>query len=195
MAQQGMPDAIELYEGAIDIMAPIIAGVKAAQYSDSTPCTEWNVQALINHNIKVAEYAHDTVSGANSLEFSHMFALDDTMAPDEAEAAFRAATGKVLAAIKSSGGVDKIVKTRSAEMPAGKFLMLPMSDMIVHKWDLATATGQDTSIDSSLAEACTQAFLPVAEAGRKSGNFGPEVSISLDASSRDKLLAFTGRHP
>ena len=37
-------------------------------------------------------------------------------------------------------------------MPGGQFIMVPILDMIIHTWDLAKATGQNTSLDSGLCE-------------------------------------------
>ena len=56
MAQQG-PNPIELYEGAVNYMRPILAGVKADQLGGTTPCTKWSVQQSITHNVKVTAFA------------------------------------------------------------------------------------------------------------------------------------------
>ena len=63
MAQAGTPNPIELYEGARDYMIPNIGGVQASQLTGSTPCTNWNVKQLINHNLLVAEMVHRTFTG------------------------------------------------------------------------------------------------------------------------------------
>ena len=55
MAQQG-GNPIELYEAAAQGIRKTLSGVGLNQMEDSTPCTEWNVQALINHNLKVAAF-------------------------------------------------------------------------------------------------------------------------------------------
>ena len=55
MAQQG-GNPIELYEAAAQGFRKTLSGVGLNQMGDPTPCTEWNVQALINHNLKVAGF-------------------------------------------------------------------------------------------------------------------------------------------
>ena len=55
MAQQD-PNPIELYEAAVQAFRQTLSGVRADQLQGSTPCTDWNVQALITHNIKVAAF-------------------------------------------------------------------------------------------------------------------------------------------
>lgn len=69
-------------------------------------------------------------------------------------------------------------------------------DQLVYTWDLATATGQDGTLDPELDEACTGMFLPqMPERGRSAGLIGPAVVVSPDASDQDRLLGAMGRQP
>ena len=192
MTQAAMPNPIELYEGARDYMVPIIGGVQASQMTGTTPCTEWNVQQLIKHNILVAEMFHGILSGGGPVD---PFAVGGELPEEGAEDAFVARTNQILEVIKAPGMLEKVVPTPFGEMVAGNLLMIPFGDILIHKWDLAKATSQDTAMDSSMADACFQVFSGLIEGGRQSGSFGAVVSIPIDASSRDKLLGLTGRNP
>ncbi len=192
MTQASTPNPIELYEGARDYMIPIIGGVQASQLSGSTPCTEWNVKQLINHNLLVAEWIHRTLTGGEGVD---PFAVDGDLPEEGAEAAFAAVTNKVLDAIKAPGMLEKVITTPFGEMPAGNFLMFPFGDILIHKWDLAKATNLDTAMDSSMADACFQVMSPMLQGNREGGFFGPEVTVPIDASDRDKLLGLCGRNP
>ena len=78
-----------------------------------------------------------------------------------------------------------------AHAVAGTFM-----DALIHTWDLATATGQDASLDPELVDACIAMFLPdMPERGRASGLVGPAVDVPDDASPQDRLLAAMGRRP
>jgi uncharacterized protein (TIGR03086 family) len=78
-----------------------------------------------------------------------------------------------------------------AEAKAGTFM-----DQLIHSWDLATATGQDTRLDAELVETCVEMFLPeMPERGRAAGLVGPAVAVAADASPQDRLLAAMGRRP
>lgn len=68
-------------------------------------------------------------------------------------------------------------------------------DVFVHTWDLAKATGQDTSIDADFAAAMCEGMLPMDAMLRQSGQFGPRVDVPDDADPVTKLIAFTGRTP
>ena len=61
MTQQG-PNPVDLYEAAVQYMHGIIAGVKAEQFGNPTPCDQWNVQELIVHNVKVSQAIHNMLT-------------------------------------------------------------------------------------------------------------------------------------
>ena len=192
MAQQG-PNPIDIYEAAVQQMLPTIVGVKADQLSSSTPCSEWNVQSLINHNLRVAVFANSVLNGTPG-DPGQMFTVAEPLPTEGAEAVFTANTNAVLATAKSMN-LETVVETPFGAMPAGNFLMMPMTDIVIHQWDLAKATNQNTSMDSGLAETCYQVLEPGAEMGRQGGFFGPEVTVPMSGSFQDKLLGLSGRQP
>ncbi len=69
------------------------------------------------------------------------------------------------------------------------------SDLLVHTWDLARATGQDEAIDVDFAAGMYEGMLPIDDMLRQSGHFGPRVEVPDDADPVTKLIAFTGRTP
>lgn len=67
-------------------------------------------------------------------------------------------------------------------------------DLLVHTWDLATATGQPVDLDPVVVEACVRMFLPhMPEMGRAAGIVGPAVEVPADASAEQVLLGAMGR--
>ena len=191
MTQQG-PNVIELYEGAVQQMLPTLAGIRADQLSASTPCTEWSVQNLITHNIKVSDYLHGILQGNNT---TNPMEVGDPLPSQGAREAFAAGTTRVLDFLKSTSDLNQVVETPFGPMPITNFVMFPILDIMIHKWDLAKGTGQDTSLDSGLSEACFGALQMGAEQGREHGVFGAEITLPISASIQDKLLALSGRQP
>ena len=193
MAQQAKPNPIELYEAAVKLMQPIVAGVKPSQLTASTPCTTWNVQALLSHNIKVAQWAQGLITGGpatvNPMEVS------GALPREGAAVAFSSGTAAVLAALKGRGVLEKVITTPFGQMPVGQFIMFPMLDIVIHKWDLAKGTNQNVSLDAGLSQVCFNVLQMGVEQGRKGGVFGPEVKVPISASIQNKLLALSGRKP
>ena len=73
--------------------------------------------------------------------------------------------------------------------------MVPIMDMSVHSWDIAKATGQNTTLDARLAALGYNVLVNVAERDRANGAFGPEVTVPASASFHDWMLGFSGRQP
>jgi uncharacterized protein (TIGR03086 family) len=73
--------------------------------------------------------------------------------------------------------------------------MIYTSDVFLHRWDLARATGQDETLDPDTCAAMFEGMLPMDEVLRQSGQYGPRVDVPDDADAQTKLLAFIGRTP
>ncbi len=178
-----MPNPIDLYSAAVKGTREIIGGVQSSQLGDSTPCSEWNVQALMDH----------IVGGTGMLWASLAGAAPETPQGSSPAAAFDAATAKALDAAKAPGALEKTVQSPAGDMPGGQLLGVLFMDTLVHGWDLAKATGQSTDMPADLAETCYAMFGPMADEWRKTGVFGPRVEVANDASTQVKLLGALGR--
>ena len=196
MAQQ-MPNPVELYEAAVQGFRQTLSGVQANQLSNTTPCTEWNVQALINHNLKVAGFALGVLQ--ENINVNPMDVAGDLPA-EGAVAALDAGVAKILEFVKRPGAAAEEIDTPFGHMTRAAFLMNPFTDLLIHKWDLAKGTNQNATLDSGLVEACYTAIAPHMPAFREMetrGNhiFGPEVTVPGSAIMQDKLIGIAGRQP
>ncbi len=68
-------------------------------------------------------------------------------------------------------------------------------EILMHGWDLARATGQDTTMPAGLAEVAYKNIHGKFTEEQRKGVFEPEVTLSGEHSPQDKLLAYTGRIP
>ena len=198
MSQQQMPNLVELYEGTTEHVHRILSGIKQDQAKSPTPCSEWDVSALIVHLVGGAEIAAGCLSGnppnipfgASASSYSGESDLT------KLAKIYKELASKALSAAKSPGALEGKVVTPIGEMPGGMFLGGCCMDNIIHCWDLAKATGQDTKLDPQAVEVSYQMFVPDAlDQGRTSGFIGPLVSVPEDATMQDKLIAYSGRHP
>jgi uncharacterized protein (TIGR03086 family) len=79
-------------------------------------------------------------------------------------------------------------------------LIVAFTDLTVHAWDLAKATGQDATIPEpylSIADSASRASVDP-DLRRPNGRvplFDPPVAIGPDESPTDRLVAFLGRRP
>lgn len=192
---QHTPDPISLYESAVQQILPIIASIETKQLTCTTPCSEWNVQSLITHNLRVQEFVTTVLNGTMG-DPGQMFTELNIAPPLKGgEAALIDATNTVLNTI-SSMSIDVVIDTIFGPMQAGHYLMIPMMDLVVHRWDLAKSTDQNSLIDDTLAEASLNVLEQAFQGGRLGTEFfGPLVESPVGASVQDQMLALSGRHP
>jgi len=69
------------------------------------------------------------------------------------------------------------------------------SDVFLHTWDLARATGQSADLDPDRCAAMLAGMEPLDEMLRQSGQYGPRVDVPDDADAETRLVAFIGRDP
>jgi uncharacterized protein (TIGR03086 family) len=170
--------------------------VTADDYGRATPCAEWDVRDLLNHlvsTLALGQALADTPPAAG-LAPGQLPAVD--MVGDDPAKAYRLGVESLL---QAAGGdaLDRVHPTPLGDMPGvvlGGFTTL---DILVHGWDLATATGQPATLDPGLAESVL-AFAREAFAGAgmpRGPRIGPEVPVPEAAPVTDRLVAFLGRTP
>jgi uncharacterized protein (TIGR03086 family) len=67
------------------------------------------------------------------------------------------------------------------------------SDVFMHTWDLARATGQDETLDPEYSARLLAGMRPIEEMLRSSGHYGPAMPVADDAPPHEELMAFIGR--
>ena len=179
-----MIDPVSLFERAAGGAAETVGRLRPAQLAWTTPCSEWDVRALVAHMGAGTGY----LLGAIGL---------DPVAVGGDEVSYRAAVARCVDALRGDG-----VLARSCLSPAGFEWSVADAtagtamDQLIHTWDLAVAIGADRHLDPELAEACVAMFLPdMPKVGRAAGFVGPDVAVPADASAQDRLLGAMGRRP
>jgi uncharacterized protein (TIGR03086 family) len=120
---------------------------------------------------------------------------DLTAGPDPVMAAkASAAVADIDGAFRTPGALEKTVTTPFGDMPGETFARLLAFDLLMHSWDLATATGRQLDVPAELvAEIDGFARAAVTPDLRGPETFGPEAEASGAASALDRLVAFSGR--
>jgi uncharacterized protein (TIGR03086 family) len=180
------PDPVALYRAATDRATEVIEAVKPQQLASRTPCSEWDIQQLIDHLASGAEYLVAAVEDREPAQQSNVTAAE-----------YRRSVDAVLEALERPGATERICTSPLGfQWPVSQAVAGTFMDVLIHTWDLARATGQDEKLDPDLVDACTAMFLPeMPERGRAAGIVGPAVEVGEDATAQDRLLAAMGRHP
>lgn len=176
-----MDDLLELYGRASDWTRPKVVAA-ASQLDSQTPCEQWDARTLLNHVLDTQRFFSDTARGR---EASLPAPEPPDLIGDDPVAAFDRACEETKSAFGEPGVIDK----------TGPSLGVAFSDLLIHGWDLAKATGEDATMPAGLPDAAYDLIHGKFSDEQRKGLFKPEVKLSASPSAQEKLLAYTGRDP
>lgn len=189
-------EPITHFERAAAQAQKLVTGVRDDQLGASTPCTEWDVKALIGHLLGGA-LMFDAAARTGSVPQPVM---DEIMSPDLVGPDFRerfvAASNAVVDAFHDPSVMGKMLELPFGTMPGQAVFGIATLDTAIHAADLATATGQpydDTELAEASIELGRQTEAAMGGVLRSPNVFGPEQPCGNDAAAVDRLLAFAGR--
>lgn len=107
-------------------------------------------------------------------------------------ATVRASVDRCLAALDQQGVLNTVAPTPFGEMPVDTFIGILAVDPLTHAWDIADAVGIDSGIDEDTARAARESLVPLNEALRASGRFGPAHEPTGDT-ELERFVAYAGR--
>lgn len=178
---------LSIFEAVTANANRLAATVGADQWSNATPCEEWNTHQLVNH---MAGTCNFFVSSAGRQEPTST--PDDDHVGDDPIGGIRSATTNVVAAWRADGALDGMV-TAPGEMPAIAALGINLLDIGTHCWDLAQSIGVDHGLtDEQVAAIDHWNRAMVTDEVRAGGGFGSAMDID-DDSELAQMLAFVGR--
>lgn len=166
----------------------MVATVRAEQFAAPTPCVEWDVRALINHmasgNLRVAAM----ISGDPGPD------PDSDVLGDHPLEAFRDSVQRICAAFDGEGMVEQTFTTAFGEGSGRLLIALRISELTLHMWDLAAATGQPRGLDPEVVAFADAAFRTRPIPRGDESPIGPEKPVPPSATPADRLAAFAGRN-
>ena len=168
------------YERALEQIGALIQGTRADQLTLATPCSDWDVRALINHFISgLGRFA--AMASGQRVDFS-------APVPDVADrpvAAYRSGLSGLLAAYRDHP--EGRARTRS----------IHLIECAIHAWDLAAATARAAQLDPTVAVAALAAAEENLTTDARAGStaFGPPVPVAPHAPPCQRLAGLLGRQP
>jgi uncharacterized protein (TIGR03086 family) len=171
-----------------------VAAVRDADWSRPSPCTDWDARDVVRHvvdmhAVMLRPYGR-TPSTAPSVD-------------EDPLAALRAARADVQAVLDDPVLAAQVTESPAGTMPGADMVDRVVSeDMVLHRWDLARATGQDDTIDPGELERMWPGLQEIPDVMRVPGAFGPgivvfgpAVEVPADAPLQDRALGLLGRDP
>ena len=182
----------DLYARALKQFGEKVHAVGEDQWANTTPCSEWDVRALVNHLVNENLWVPPLLEGRTIEEVGDRF--DGDQLGTDPGAAWEASADGALAAVADPDAMLRTVHLSYGDRPAGDYVNEMFIDLAIHGWDLARATGLDETIDPTDVVRLRAAVDGFGDALRQSGVCGAAVDVATDADEQTKLLALLGRH-
>jgi uncharacterized protein (TIGR03086 family) len=184
-----MATAADEHRTVAGVFTDRVHGVAAGAWENPAPCDGWVARDVVRH---LLEWFPAFLSSGAGVELPAGPPVDED---------------PVLAWVIHSDGVQALLDDPVTQ---GRFLSnrhvgnMPLdqavgqfytNDVFLHTWDLARATGQDERLDRDKCAQLLDEMLPMDQALRASGHYGPRVELAEDADAQTRLIAFIGRKP
>ena len=181
----------ELHRRAVDYFGSLVHRVGDNQWGSPTPCTEWDVRALVNHLVYENRWTVPLMEGRTIEEVGDRFEGD--LLGLDPKAAWDEASEQAVNAVQADGAMVRTVHLSFGYFPGEEYARQLFTDHLIHGWDLARGIGAEDTLDHELAEACFEINKPQEDSLKSSGAFGEKIEPDPGADLQTKLLAVFGR--
>jgi uncharacterized protein (TIGR03086 family) len=188
-------EVIDRLERTGERFAALVAGVEDDQWSTATPCPDWDVAALVRHVVTGNRVFIGVLSGhpVNPQLLLEQYASHGArLLPDDV----LQSTAELVAAFRRPEVLARPVTVPVGTVPGAVAVDIRIVENIVHGWDLATATGQQSPYDDADADAAlefSRRAMGIVPEGRRP--FADPVPVADDAPPLDRLVGLLGRRP
>ena len=176
-------------------MVEVVQGTTDDQLALATPCDEYTVGDLVDHVDLVTR-------GALALarrDEAELARTADGPRPTHREPDWRSVLADQLAAL-GAAWADPVAWQGGGGVPGSDLSnetwgKITLTELVVHGWDLARATGQPFDLPVPTLRACLDhvaVFVPNAPVPTL---WRPPVVVAPDAPLLDRIVAITGRRP
>jgi uncharacterized protein (TIGR03086 family) len=154
------------------------------------------VRSLVNHLVFGNRLIANTLRGESPQELDRLRQKRDVdQLGDNPLGAYREVGAALQHAFSQPNVLERIFPAPVGAVPGAVILHLRITDLLVHGWDLARATGQPARLPEDLAEEeLAFARSPLAPDVPRTGHpFGATQVVPDDAPAIDRLAAYLGR--
>jgi uncharacterized protein (TIGR03086 family) len=179
-----------LHQLAIAELDYRIRQVLPEYWEASTPCDEWDVYELVNHNVVENLWVPVVLAGH---EMSEVGGLDGDQLGSDPEMAWEDSWRDAVASF-ADADLDAVVRLAAGSTTVLEYLRQRTADLLVHAWDLAVGIGVDERLDDEVVVAVHEWALPLAPVFAELPElFEPPLSAPPGSDLQTQLLHLFGR--
>src|SRR3954468_18600205 len=182
-----MSETLKLFAQASEAFAAQVHAVTSSDWTNATPCTDWDVRALVNHVVAELLWAPPLLEGQTIEQVGDRF--DGDVLGSDPFAVTDSAVSAANEAFAAGSALERTVHLSFGDFSGDNYCWQLISDLLVHNWDLSRGIGVDDNMDQALAEKVYDFLAPMLAQMAGSPYFAPPVPIGDDATPQQVLLA------
>ncbi|MQA94407.1 MAG: TIGR03086 family protein [Streptosporangiales bacterium] len=167
-------------------------GISDAVLGAPTPCPGFTVRAMLNHMLLLTMAFRVAAEKGPDLGPPPEAPPDDL--PSSWRELLRVRLDALAAAWREPDAYAGETSVGGVTLPAPVAARVALTELLMHGWDLAKATGLPYAPDETTVAECMMILADTPEEGTP-GLFGPVVKVPDDAPPFDRALALAGRDP
>ncbi|MGV0849348.1 TIGR03086 family metal-binding protein [Mycolicibacterium phlei] len=174
--------------------ADVLTNVTDDQLTAATPCEDLRLDALIAHvgGLALAFTAAALKDFGPLTDTPPSF---DAALDDDWRVRYPARLAGLAQAFADAAAWQGMTRAGTVDFPAEVAGLVALTEVVIHGWDVARASGQPFDVDPQTAAAILPHVTAIAAEGPTEGLFGRALPVADDAPVLDRLVALTGRAP
>jgi uncharacterized protein (TIGR03086 family) len=174
--------------------ADLLTNVTDQQLDRSTPCEKLSLRDLVGH-IGGLALAFTAAARKDFGPLTDTPPVEGAPLDDDWRTAYPARLAELARAWQEPGAWEGMSRAGGVDFPGEVGGLIALTEVVVHGWDVAAATGQDYDVDPVTLAAVLPHVTAIAAEGPTEGLFGPAVPVADDAPVLDRVIALSGRDP
>jgi uncharacterized protein (TIGR03086 family) len=175
--------------------ADVLANITDEQLTAATPCSDYSVGDVLHHVGGLAPAFGAAAKKDRGPLTGSPPVPDAAQLDSDWRTSYPARLAELAHAWSDPSAWEGMSRIAGMEMPGEVVGTVGLTEVVIHGWDLARATGQAYDVDPAVAEAVLANVSQAAAEGPVEGLFGPAVPVADDAPVLDRIIALSGRDP
>ncbi len=186
-----LDETLDRFHRCVHEFTQRVQAVRDDQWGDPTPCTEWDVRALVNHVYGEQRWMAVLLDGRTIAEVGG--SLDGDLLGPEPLCDWESGVLETASRLAKPGMLERVVQLSSGPASVARYCDEVGTDTLVHTWDLARAIGADETLPPDLVEDAIRVVEPWVSPDGVPGVLAAPIPVADDADPQTALLAMLGR--
>jgi uncharacterized protein (TIGR03086 family) len=174
--------------------ADVLMNVTDEQLNGLTPCQKLSLRNLVSHVGGLA-LAFTAAARKEFGELTDTPPVEGVPLDEDWRTAYPARLAELAAAWREPTAWEGMSRAGGVDFPGEVAGIVALTEVVIHGWDVAAATGQEYEIDPGTLDGVLPHVTAIAAEGPVEGLFGPAVAVADDAPALDRVIAMSGRDP